>query len=64
LETRREVLWFGREREAAGREAAGFGSLGDVDVISRTYRIIYSGKPIALICERFPIGADRTPTHE
>ncbi|MEX2531213.1 MAG: chorismate pyruvate-lyase family protein [Gemmatimonadota bacterium] len=57
LETRREVLWFGREklkslpdkvRDVAGEE-----------FISRAYRIILDGSPIVVITERFPLALRR-----
>ncbi len=56
LETRREVLWYGTERlqdlpEIVQRSAGN-------DFISRTYRIISAGQPIALINERFPLASD------
>lgn len=57
LETRREVLWYGRERlqelPDIVRRSAG------ADFLSRTYRIISKGQPIALITERFPINPDQ-----
>lgn len=62
LETRREVLWYGRERlddvpsEAPGLRAGEF--------ISRTYRIISNGKPLMLINEKFPTEADPWPAHD
>ncbi|HEX9897692.1 MAG TPA: chorismate pyruvate-lyase family protein [Candidatus Methylomirabilis sp.] len=62
LETRREILWFGRERAGSQPESDVLGSSGEV--ITRTYRILHGGKPLVLICERFPRGADRSPTHE
>lgn len=52
METRREVLWYGREQgnqlPDAVRELHG-GSF-----LCRTYRIIADGTPIALIHEKFP----------
>lgn len=62
LETRREVLWYGREHldelpEIVQRRAGN-------DFISRTYRIISKGQPIALINEKFPVGLDRPPSHD
>jgi len=60
LETRRDVLWYGREplqdlpdaiRHLVGRE-----------VISRTYRIILGGQPVMLINEKFPAGPDPLPS--
>jgi len=59
IETRREVLWFGREHAAdlnLGPEA------GDGEFITRTYRILSGGQPIALITERFPVGSERLPS--
>lgn len=47
LETRREVLWFGREPSSRhGKGTAGR--------ICRTYRIISGGLPLMLITESFP----------
>jgi chorismate-pyruvate lyase len=59
LETRREVLWYGQEHrkdlpEIVQRNAGS-------DFISRTYRIISRGQPIALINEKFPLGRDKQP---
>ncbi len=58
-ETRREVLWYGKEHVSdlpeAVRRASGH------DFLVRTYRIISGGKPIMLINERFPWGADPGP---
>jgi chorismate-pyruvate lyase len=62
LETRREVLWFGRERSGQKSESEPLGTTGEV--ITRTYRIVHGGRPVVLVCERFPIGADRSPTRE
>jgi chorismate-pyruvate lyase len=60
LETRREVLWYGRQRadqprvdELAGRE-----------LLSRTYRIISAGHPLMLINEQFPMAEELLPSHE
>ena len=56
LETRREVLWYGQEHRQdlpeIVRRSAGS------DFISRTYRIISRGQPIALINEKFPRALD------
>jgi chorismate-pyruvate lyase len=61
METRREVLWFGRERlSRLPRELA---AISDGEFISRTYRIITDGKPIVLITERFPVMTDALPKH-
>lgn len=48
LETRREVLWYGRERS---RDDKG---LATGSRICRTYRIISGGLPLMLINESFP----------
>jgi chorismate-pyruvate lyase len=62
METRRDVLWYGREplqdlpdpiRHLVGGE-----------VISRTYRIILGGQPVMLINEKFPSGPDPLPSHD
>lgn len=59
LETRREVLWYGKEHlpelPKMVRESAGS------DFISRTYRIISKGQPIALINEKFPLALNKQP---
>jgi chorismate-pyruvate lyase len=61
METRREVLWFGRERlTQLPRQLS---SVTDGEFISRTYRIITEGKPIVLITERFPVLTDVLPHH-
>ena len=57
LETRREVLWYGQEHrqdlpDIVQRSAGS-------DFISRTYRIISKGCPIALINEKFPRATDK-----
>lgn len=62
LETRREVLWFGRERDSSAQESEAMRTSGEV--ISRTYRIVHGGKPIILICERFPITQGGAPARE
>jgi len=56
LETRREVLWYGRERLQEVPEVV-LRSAG-TDFLTRTYRIISKRQPIALITERFPINRD------
>jgi chorismate-pyruvate lyase len=52
LETRREILWFGREQLAD--LPAGVRSRWPGEFIVRTYRIHADGYPIMLISERFP----------
>ncbi|HEY5571835.1 MAG TPA: chorismate pyruvate-lyase family protein [Anaerolineales bacterium] len=61
LETRREVLWYGREHLVHVPEQ--IRDLTDGEFISRTYRIIVQGKPVMLINEKFPSGSDRLPSH-
>lgn len=56
LESFREVLWYGRERLNQLPEEIQF--LNGTDVISRTYRIFSSGRPIMLINEKFPTAND------
>jgi len=61
METRREVLWFGRERAAdLPREIS---RMSDGEFVSRAYRIITDGKPIVMINERFPVMTDTLPQH-
>lgn len=61
LETRREILWFGRGTPT-GLPSSIQESAGD-DFLSRTYRILFAGKPIALIEENFPASTSRLPSH-
>lgn len=61
LETRREVLWFGRER-AVGIPPAVEQRTG-ADFITRTYRVIHQQRPLMMITERFPAEVDPTPAH-
>jgi len=61
LETRREVLWYGRVRLEALPEA--IHHLEGEDFISRTYRIIVGGKPVMIIKENFPHSSERLPAH-
>ncbi len=60
-ETRREVLWFGRERTTDLPEAVLQATGGEF--ISRTYRIITRKQPIMLITEKFPVATDELPDH-
>ena len=62
LETRREVLWYGREQP--GGVPASVPKLGDAPTISRTYRIITGGSPVMLINEKFPANLDRLPSRD
>ena len=61
LETRREILWSGRER-APDLPSWSMRAPG-AEVLTRTYRIFHGGRPLAVICERFPAGIDRSPSH-
>lgn len=61
METRREVLWYGKERAQDLPEIVR--NLVDGEFISRTYRIIAKGTPIMLINEKFPYGVDALPSH-
>lgn len=61
LETRREILWFGREHLTRLPEV--LANRDQTDFISRAYRIITNGKPIALINERFPCALEKLPSH-
>lgn len=51
-ESRREGLWFGRERPAVLPPAVA--ALAPPDFLSRTYRVTAAGRPLMLITERFP----------
>ncbi len=61
LETRREVLWYGREHIDELPEPVCL--LTDGRFISRTYRIICKGKPFMLINEKFPVSAGQMMEH-
>lgn len=61
LETRREIMWFGRER--LKQPPAAIKDLFAGDFISRTYRIFTHGQPVALINERFPYAIHSAPSH-
>jgi chorismate-pyruvate lyase len=52
LETRREILWYGREHNHQLPNSVR--ELYDGSFLCRTYRIIAGGLPIALIHEKFP----------
>ena len=52
LETRREVLWYGREQ--LRQVPTAIEPLANGGFISRTYRIIAEGQPLMLINEKFP----------
>jgi chorismate-pyruvate lyase len=58
LESRREGLWYGRERVA---EMPGpVQKMCNGDFLTRAYRLIAGGVPMMMITERFPIPAGRT----
>ncbi|MEO8443602.1 MAG: chorismate pyruvate-lyase family protein [Gammaproteobacteria bacterium] len=52
FESRREGLWFGRERPAS--VPAPVAALGDADFLTRTYRVSAAREPLMMITERFP----------
>lgn len=60
LETRREVLWYGREHLQNLPEPVS--EISDGHFISRAYRIIANGLPVALINEKFPAVSDSWPS--
>ena len=60
LETRREVLWYGRQRSDQPR----INELAGRELLSRAYRIISGGHPLMLINEQFPMAEDLLPSHE
>lgn len=61
METRREVLWYGRQAENDLPERVQERWSGEF--IVRTYRIIWRGSPIMLIHEKFPLHPDSRPAH-
>lgn len=54
FESRREGLWYGRERPATLPPAVA--SLAEADFLTRTYRVSAAARPLMLITERFPWG--------
>jgi chorismate-pyruvate lyase len=64
LESRREVLWYGRElaRDMSPELSEAIRSRMAGGCLTRTYRIINSGRPVMLIHERFPMNDDRLPS--
>ncbi len=60
LETRREVLWCGKEH--LQNLPAPVSEVSDGHFISRAYRIIANGEPVALINEKFPAAPDNWPS--
>jgi chorismate-pyruvate lyase len=59
-ENRREILWYGRERNQMKERSGHSGN----EFIVRTYRIIQGGRPIMLISEKFPTDEPGHPAHE
>ena len=53
METRREGLWFGRERALQVPDAVSTRWPGDF--LTRTYRVLAAGRPLMLITERFAL---------
>lgn len=51
LDSRREGLWYGRERPVLPEALR---SLEGRDFLTRTYRVTTAGRPLMLITERFP----------
>jgi chorismate-pyruvate lyase len=62
LESRREILWLGRESRDALRPEVRSEVQGNLLV--RAYRIIIGGQVVALVHEAFPYNQDRTPSLE
>lgn len=61
VETRRELLWYGRERSE--RLPEDLRHLSGRELLARTYRIIAQGQPIMLINEKFLAVHDALPAH-
>lgn len=61
LETRREVLWYGREQIDELPEPVNL--MTDGRFLSRTYRIICQGNPFMLINEKFPVSVSHMMNH-
>ena len=61
LETRREVLWYGRENLEELPPAVRSRSDGRFN--SRTYRVVCSGNPFMLINEKFPLTDGQILSH-
>ena len=59
-ENRREILWYGRERNHPIKRSGP----SSHEFIVRTYRIIQGGHPIMLISEKFPTDEPGQPAHE
>ena len=52
FESRREGLWYGRER--SGLLPPAVAALTEPDFLTRTYRVSAGSRPLMLITERFP----------
>lgn len=61
-ETRREVLWVGREHASDLPESVRRST--DGEFVTRVYRIISNSQPVALITERFPCMLADLPSRE
>lgn len=61
LETRREVLWYGRESLTTLPDT--IRERSDGRFFSRTYRIMFNEQPLMIINEKFPVEADRRLVH-
>jgi len=57
LETRREALWYGIEPDGRLHPAA---RLAPGRCLTRSYRVIASGRPLMVITERFPVHQTET----
>lgn len=56
METRREILWYGRERNDQLPDVVR--RIQEGSFLCRTYRILAGGTPIALVHEKFPTLVD------
>ena len=61
-ETRREVMWVGREHASDLPEPVRCST--DGEFVTRVYRIIWNSQPVALITERFPCMLGTLPSRE
>jgi chorismate-pyruvate lyase len=60
LDSRREGLWYGRER--GGSVPGAVAAVAASDFLVRTYRVTVGGRPLMVITERFPFGAEEAST--
>lgn len=63
METHREILWYGRERVEPDELPAQARGRTDGNFITRAYRIIYQGRPLMVINEKFPSSPEAGPAH-